>query len=82
MLKALSGSVVRAAPDDVSANRMRAMVLCGLTAAWESGPRSAAELREAARHFGRAAALHTATAVKAELADRAAWCRSRTEQAR
>jgi len=36
-----------------------------------------AELREAAAHFERAAALHSAPAVKADLADKAAWCRRR-----
>merc|ERR1711965_183040 len=43
-LKALSARVVRAAPDDVQANLMRAMMLRGLNRAWEAGPRSAAEL--------------------------------------
>ena len=74
-LKALSASVVRAAPDDAHAHQMRAVVLCGRTAAWEAGPRSAAELREAATHFDRAAALCPAPAVKADLAGNAAWCR-------
>ena len=55
-LKALSARVVRAAPDELPAIRMRAMVLKG-SRAWEAGPRSAAELREAAVHFQRAAAL-------------------------
>eukprot|EP00964_Phaeocystis_antarctica_P099933 scaffold65682_cov82-Phaeocystis_antarctica.AAC.1 len=63
-LKALSARVVRAAPDDVQANQMWALVLSGLTYAWEAGPRSAAELKEAATHFDRAAALHPAPAVK------------------
>ena len=36
---------------------MRADVLSGEGCAWEAGPRSAAELREAAAHFDRAAAL-------------------------
>ena len=40
---------------------------------------SAAELREAATHYERAAALCPAPAVKAELADNAAWCRSRAQ---
>ncbi len=56
-LKALSARVVRAAPDEVQANQMRALVLCGQLAAWEAGPRSAAELKKAATHFDRAAAL-------------------------
>ena len=38
-LKALSASVVRAAPDDMNANRMRAGALRGLTAGtWRRGP--------------------------------------------
>ena len=38
--------------------------------------RSAAELREAAAHFERAAALCPAPAVEAQLADNAEWCRN------
>ena len=79
-LKALSARVVRAAPDDVDANKMRAYVLCGLTSdAWEVGPRSAAELKKAATHYERAAALQPAPAMKAVLAEDAARCRSRAE---
>ena len=78
-LKALSARVVRAAPDDGTANQMRAIVLSGLCDAWEVGPRSAAELREAATHFERAAALCPAPVVKAELAGKAAWCRATAE---
>ena len=74
-LKALSARVVRASPDDVEANRMRALVLCGHLSAWEAGPRSAAELREAAAHFERAAALHPAPVVKAKFTDFADQCR-------
>ena len=47
------------------ARSMRAMVLIGLSDACEVGPRSAAELREAATHFNRAAVLCDAPAVKA-----------------
>jgi hypothetical protein len=50
-------------------------VLSGPHSAWEVGPRSAAELKEAATHYDRAAALCAAPAVKAELAGIAAWCR-------
>ena len=75
-LKALSARVVRAAPDDAEANRVRALVLFGQHGAWEAGPRSAAELREAAAHFEQAAALHPAPAVKANLTEYAAWCRN------
>ena len=67
-LKALSARVVRAAPDDLVPNQMRAFVLCGRTVAWEAGPRSAAELKEAATHFERTAALCPAPAVAAEFA--------------
>jgi hypothetical protein len=74
-LKALSARVVRAAPNDESANQMRAWVLCGRCAAWEAGPRSAAELMEATTHYERAAALCPAPAAKAALAGDAALCR-------
>ena len=55
-LKALSARAVRAA-NDVQAHQMRARVLSGQCAAWEAGPRSTAELKKAATHFDRAAAL-------------------------
>jgi hypothetical protein len=62
---------------------MRANVISGLGDAspWEAGPRSAAELKEAATHWDRSAALHVRS-VGAEnlkstlLADLAEWCRS------
>ena len=78
-LKALSARVVRAAPDHLQANQMRADVLAGRCCAWEAGPRSAAELREAATHFDRAAALHPAPAMKADVADKAEWCRRQAD---
>ena len=81
-LKALSARVVRAAPDDAESNQMRALVLSGIAGMgdiWEVGPRSAAELREAANHFERAAALHPAPAAKAEFAEKTAQCRSQAE---
>jgi hypothetical protein len=74
-LKALSARVERAAPDDHQANQMRADVLVGQYGFWEAGPRSAAELREAAAHFERGAALEPAPALKAQYARNAAWCR-------
>ena len=74
-LKALSARVVRAAPDDETANKMRAQVLVGQCPAWEAVPRSAAELRKAAAHFERAAALCLAPAVKASHTEEAARCR-------
>ena len=79
-LKALSARVVRAVPDDGVANQMRAIVLSGQSGGvWEEGPRSAAELKEAATHFDRAAALHPAPVVKAKIAGDAARCRSQAE---
>ena len=74
-LKALSARVVRALPGDMNAHQMQAMVLHGQSRAWKAAPRSAAELREAATHFDRAAALCPAPALKAELAGEAALCR-------
>eukprot|EP00964_Phaeocystis_antarctica_P148469 scaffold115333_cov57-Phaeocystis_antarctica.AAC.2 len=78
-LKALSARVLRAAPNAEPALNMRADVLCGSSGAWEAGPRSAAELKEAATHYERSAALCNAPALKADLADIAAWCRSQAE---
>ena len=79
-LKALSARVVRATPDDLAAHQMRALVLSGRSfGAWEAGPRSAAELREAATHYERAAALCPAPAMNAQLAGNADWCRSQAE---
>ena len=74
-LKALSARVVRAAPDDLQALQMRAMVLRGLRVPWEAGPRSAAELREAVAHYDRAAALCPAPAMKELFNGDAAVCR-------
>ena len=65
-LKALSARVVRAAPNGGDANEMRALVLSGLGDAWEAGPRSAAELKEAGTRLERAAALCDAPVVAAE----------------
>ena len=78
-LKALSARVVRAAPDEEVAHKMRAYVLHGHLGACETAPRSAAELREAAAHWERTAALCPAPAVKAVFADTAADCRSLAE---
>ena len=76
-LKALSARVVRAAPNDLTANLMRADVLCGHGGRWELGPRSAAELMEAAAHYHWAAALNPAPLSKAAFARFADDCRSR-----
>ena len=76
-LKALSARVVRAAPNDAQVNIMRANVLSGGGGgAWKVGPRSAAEFKEAAMHYERAAALCPAPAGKAQLTTGATWCRS------
>jgi len=80
-LKALSARVVRAAPNDLT-HIMRAVVLSGQCNAWEAGPRSAAELEEAAAHFDRFAALTTAPAMKAEKALLADWCRNLAQSSR
>ena len=76
-LKSLSVRVVRAAStNDEEANLMRAFVLSGQSfGSWEEGSRSAAELKEAATHFERAAALCDAPALKASYANNVAWCR-------
>ena len=75
MVRCLSASVVRGAAGDDVAHTMRAAVLCGQDDAWEAGPRTAAELREAATHYERAAALSPAPAVKAAYTSNAAVCR-------
>eukprot|EP00964_Phaeocystis_antarctica_P028654 scaffold16167_cov58-Phaeocystis_antarctica.AAC.9 len=75
-LKALSARVLRAAPNEEPAIDMRADVLRGRCGVWEAGPRSAAELKEAAALFDRSAALCDAPALKAGLASNADWCRS------
>ena len=79
-LKALSARVVKAVPNDLGANQMRASVLCGQCGgAWELGPRSAAEVKKAATHYERAAALSPAPAMKAEFAVFADLCRCQAE---
>eukprot|EP00964_Phaeocystis_antarctica_P116918 scaffold80773_cov68-Phaeocystis_antarctica.AAC.1 len=80
-LKALSARVVRAAPNDGQTIQMRAVVLRGRCDYWEAGPRSAAELMEAATHYERAAALCPAPAGKAILTGHADCCRRRAEMA-
>ena len=78
-LKALSARVVTVAPNDQPANQMRAHVLSGFSVAWEAGPRSAAELNEAATHYERTAALCTAPAGKLKFSRLAESCRSQAE---
>ena len=77
-LKALSAMVVRAAPNGPNGGhgeQMRALVLRGYGGTWEAGPRSVAELKEAATHFERAAALSSAPLVSAQLVRCADSCR-------
>ena len=57
------------------------VLLGGQDGAWEAGPRSAAELKEAATHYDRAAALCPAPAAKAELTSLAGLCRSEAGEA-
>jgi len=85
-LKALSARVVRAVPDDMNACEMRAAVLSpgadvlgGVSGIWGAVVRSAAELKEAATYFERAAALCPAPVMRADFTDRAAWCRTKAE---
>ena len=80
-LKALSARVVRAAPNGLGPNCMRAFVLGGgeRTGAWEVGPRSAAELNKAATHYERALVLSSAPVVKAHFARCANRCRYQAE---
>ena len=79
-LKALSARVVRVAPNCKGASRMRAIVLHGNSCgAWEAGPRSAAELTEAAMNYERTAALSNAPAVKINFAFIAGQCRSEAD---
>ena len=78
-LRALSARVMRVSPNEEGANIMRAHVMSGFGDAWEAGPRSAAELKEAAAHFDRAAALISAPLGKAQFVDLADWCRNEAE---
>ena len=79
VLKELSASVMHAAPNDVRAHSMRAVVLSGLSyGVWDVKPRTAAELNEAADLFDRAAALSNAAA-RREFNSAADQCLSRAE---
>ena len=76
-LKALSARVVRAAPNEVCAHSMRAVVLTGACGgSLVAGPRSTVELKDAATYFDRAEALCHAPAVKAAFACAAKACRA------
>ena len=79
-LKALSARVAKAAPDDDSANSMRGLVLLGESGGtWEAGPRSAAELREAATHFERGAELCHVEEQTTQRTCLANWCRNQAD---
>ena len=58
---------------------LRAWVLSGDRGRWELARRSAAELKEAAAHFDRAAALYTAPAMKLGFARNAEFCRRQAD---
>ena len=75
-LKVTSVRVARVLPNELMAIQMRATVLSGMRGgAWAVGPRSAAELMEAATHYERAAALCPAPVGQAEFAGNAERCR-------
>merc|ERR1740139_1802418 len=74
-LKTLSKAVLRATDSKVG-HLMWAEVLAGQLPAWESGPRSAADLKEAATHYERAAALTPAPGQKGNYESNAAVLRS------
>merc|ERR1740139_1084092 len=73
-LKTLSKTVLRATDSQVG-QVMRAEVLSGQHPAWESGPRSAADLKEAATHYERAAQLIPAPGQKRDCESNAAALR-------
>ena len=75
-LKALSKAVV-GATDRLTGDSMRANVLSGQSSAWESGPRSAAELKEAAKHYERSAQLTPGPGLKSKKKSYAAALRSK-----
>jgi len=75
-LKALSAQVVAVAPEAVAACGMRAFVLCGSLgkAPWNVGPRAAAEIKEAATWYRRAAMVSSIRADKLRSEDLARKC--------
>ena len=76
-LKELSAKVVRAAPRNETTNTMRADVLSlRAGSAWQVGPRSAAEIIEAAMYYERAAEAATNPASASDLQAVAGLCRS------
>ena len=76
-LKALSARVVALAPDHSHPCAMRARVLCGdalFKVPWNAGPRTAAEIKEAATWFRRAAMVTHTPAAKQRHEDNASMC--------
>jgi len=76
-LKALSARVVAVAPDKAQTCAMRARVLCGdarCKAPWNAGPRTAAEIKEAATWYRRAAMLTRTPATKLRSDNEARQC--------
>ena len=76
-LKALSARVVTLKPDEAQAYAMRALVLSGGAlgkASWHTGPRTAAEIKEAASWFRRAAMVAHTPAEKLLVEQHASWC--------
>ena len=80
-LLALSARVVRAAPYLVDAHRMRADALLGLLPRWKVGPRSVAQLVEAATHYEWAAALHHTQTAQDSYATLAELCHDKAYSA-
>jgi len=76
-LKALSARVVALAPGHTQASAMRALVLAGVTleeANWNVGPRAAAEVKEAAAWYRRAARVTSTPSGKLRYDDLAREC--------
>ena len=80
-LKALSAQVVALVPDGYTSCAMRARVLCGdalgkeHTAPWNAGPRTAAEVKDAATWYRRAARVSVTAPVDTQRDElHASWC--------
>tara|TARA_B110001452_G_scaffold26754_1_gene20994 strand:+ start:1558 stop:2379 length:822 start_codon:yes stop_codon:yes gene_type:complete len=76
-LKALSARVVAIAPNDASAPKMRGCVLSGgavFETSWNAGPRTAAEIKEAATWFRRAASVDYSQAARRHYEESASRC--------
>ena len=76
-LKALSARVVAVAPDNHQSCAMRGHALSGdavYKASWSVGPRTAAEIKEAAKWYRRAEMLTHTPSVKIRYEQVASWC--------